>query len=180
LENSDFQPYGPMCAHRAPTSAVPRRPQEFVKIPGNPRTVLWQPACTTARDVSFLNTPRTPDRPAAGEKRRQLLESVDNDEQLADDVIQLFAAVAPAQVAAIRSACAREDARAIGEAAHSMRGSAANFGTDPLLQSLAELEALAGAGDLRTCHQLMGLIETQTATLLSLLGVSEEPLRCAS
>ena len=118
--------------------------------------------------------------PAAHDKRRQLLESVDNDQELADDVIRLFVGVAPAQLMAIRGAIARDDAPAISAAAHSMRGSAANFGADPLLESLADLEALAAAGDLSACRQLIGAIETQTATLLSLLAIPEDPLRCAS
>jgi HPt (histidine-containing phosphotransfer) domain-containing protein len=117
---------------------------------------------------------------AAGDKRRQLLESVDNDQQLADDVIRIFVAVAPVQLAEIRHAIEREDATAISAAAHGMRGSAANFGADPVLESLADLEALAAAGDLSACRQLIGAIETQTATLLNLLGIPEDPLRCAS
>jgi HPt (histidine-containing phosphotransfer) domain-containing protein len=122
-------------------------------------------------NVSLLNILRI---------RRQLLASVDNDEALADEVTQLFLSVAPTQLAAIRSAVTRADAQAIAAAAHAMRGSAANFGSDPLLDSLLALETLAAGGDPRACQPLIGTIEQQTATLLALLRVSEEALPCAS
>jgi two-component system sensor histidine kinase/response regulator len=118
--------------------------------------------------------------PVPDDKRRQLLASVDDDEALAMDIIRLFATTAPPQLAVIRAAIQGADAQLITVAAHGLRGAATNFGTDPLLDSLMELETLASRGDVPACAAIIGRIETQTAALIDLLGVWKEPLPCAS
>ncbi len=113
-------------------------------------------------------------------KRHQLLASVDHDETLARDMIRLFEREAPRQLAVIRAAVESADFAAVAAAAHSFRGSAANFGTDPVVDSLVDLEESAGQTDLQGCVTLIGRIDAQTAALLEVLRVSEEPVRCAS
>lgn len=124
--------------------------------------------------------PLTTKATAPSQKRRQLLDSVDNDEVLARDVIRLFAHQAPAQLAALREAIERADFVAIGQVAHTLRGSATNFGTDPVLDSLWEIEALAAGGDLRRCAAMIDRIDAQTLTLIEVLRATEESLPCAS
>jgi two-component system sensor histidine kinase/response regulator len=118
--------------------------------------------------------------PMPDDKRRKLLASVDNDEALASDIVRLFAATAPPQIAVIRAAIEGADAPRIAVAAHGLRGAATNFGTDPLIDSLIELETLAAQGNVPACAAIIGRIETQTTALIDLLRVWKEPLSCAS
>jgi two-component system sensor histidine kinase/response regulator len=113
-------------------------------------------------------------------KRRQLLASVDDDHALASDLVRLFSREAPGQVANLQAAIARGDMPSVAEGAHGLRGSATNFGEDPLLDTLTDLEAAAARGDEAGCTSLIGRVDSQTLLLISLLNASEEPLSCAS
>jgi len=114
------------------------------------------------------------------DKRRQLLRSVNNDGILAQDIIRLFEQDAPRQLRSMRDAIAAADGDAVYRAAHTLRGSVTNFGNDPLLDSLGELEAAATRGDMVACDGLSNRVASETATLLEVLRLAVEPLSCAS
>jgi signal transduction histidine kinase/CheY-like chemotaxis protein len=111
--------------------------------------------------------------------RRQLMAAVGGDEALLRDVVELFELDAPRQLAGIRSGIARGHAGDIYISAHTLRGSAANFGPTALLESLATLEQCAQLGDVAGATASADVVEAHTRALIDLLG-NEERLPCAS
>lgn len=86
----------------------------------------------------------------------------------------------PAQLARMQDAIASGDSAAVYLAAHALRGAAANFGSTPLLDSLAAIERSANANDLAECAVIAARAASQTAQLLARLAESQEVLPCAS
>jgi two-component system sensor histidine kinase/response regulator len=125
-------------------------------------------------------TPRNAATATPDDKRRQLLASVDDDHALARDLVGLFSREAPGQLADLRAAIARGDMPSVADGAHGLRGSATNFGNDPLLDTLTDLEAAAARGDAAGCADLIDRAGSQTLMLIDLLNATEEPLSCAS
>lgn len=70
--------------------------------------------------------------------------------QASDDVLQevigIYLAQAPAQVASIREAVARGDARILASAAHALRSSSGNVGARRVVEVCTELEKIGRAG----------------------------------
>jgi two-component system, sensor histidine kinase and response regulator len=118
-----------------------------------------------------------PQRPTIHER---VLESFGGDASLLAEVIGLFALEAPARIAELRSAIDSGDAGAIQAAAHTLRGSAANFGPSALLDAVTALEAAARAADVQGCAALLRRVEPCMADLLSTLTPTEVVLSCAS
>jgi two-component system sensor histidine kinase/response regulator len=112
--------------------------------------------------------------------RARLLESFGGDAVLLADVIRLFAADAPVRIAQLRAAIAAGDAAAIQAAAHTLRGSAANFGASTLLDAVGALEEAARTGDIPGCTTMARRVESCTADLLAMLASAEEVSLCAS
>jgi HPt (histidine-containing phosphotransfer) domain-containing protein len=78
--------------------------------------------------------------------RAQALEFVGGDARLLRELAQLFLDSYPAELAAVRLACARNDLRALGRAAHAMKGSIRIFDASAFEAAL-RVETLARAGD---------------------------------
>jgi two-component system sensor histidine kinase/response regulator len=112
--------------------------------------------------------------------RGKLLDAVGGDEALLRDVTRLFGKDAPVRIAALQSAIQAGEIAAVQSAAHSFRGSAANFGESALLRALGEIETAALAGNIAACAALLPRVEAATANLLTLLGGVGEVLSCAS
>jgi two-component system sensor histidine kinase/response regulator len=112
--------------------------------------------------------------------QEQLLESFGGDAALLADVIRLFAVDAPVRLAQLRAASAAADVVAIQAVAHTLRGSAANFGPSTLLDAIGALEEAARTGDVQACTTIARRVESCTADLLSTLASAEWVLQCAS
>ena len=81
------------------------------------------------------------DRPA-------LLERYAGHQELLFEIAELFLAEAPGRMAAMEDAMVRGDAGALSAAAHTLRGSAANFMATATVDAALRLEDAAGKGDL--------------------------------
>ena len=114
------------------------------------------------------------------EQRQRLRAGVGGDEALFAEIVQLFAADAPRQLACIRDGLAHDRVPDVFQAAHTLRGAVANFGPGPLLESLAVIEHAAKAGDLPECRAIVEQAAAQIGALLQLLDEAQPVLPCAS
>jgi len=101
---------------------------------------------------------------------RHLIESVGDDPGLQNEIIGLFQNEAPRQLEAIRVALAAGDGQATAIAAHTFRGSAANFGPGTLVESLKAVEIAAKSGNLTQAGAAFQRAEADTASLIALLA----------
>jgi HPt (histidine-containing phosphotransfer) domain-containing protein len=107
------------------------------------------------------------DRPA-------LLERYAEHQDLLFDIAGLFRAEAPQWMAAMTEAMARGDARALGSAAHSLRGSAGNFMATDTVDAALSLELAAGNGDLALAGSLLEALKKSVERLIRDLGDMSE------
>jgi HPt (histidine-containing phosphotransfer) domain-containing protein len=84
------------------------------------------------------------------------------DAALAAAMAALFLSECPHQLDAVRTAVAAADARALEQAAHSLRGSLGNFAANEATAAAARLEAFGRSGDL---SQAAGALLTLEAAI---------------
>ncbi|HEX2309383.1 MAG TPA: response regulator, partial [Vicinamibacterales bacterium] len=101
-------------------------------------------AASPGRDSEAPTADPEPD--AAAVDRAALLASFGDDPTLLREVIEVFLADTPKQMAALDSAVARRDAPAIAAAAHALKGSCGLFSTAGAYESAQRLEKLAREG----------------------------------
>lgn len=77
-----------------------------------------------------------------------VLERLGGDEALLQEVAQLFLEEYPALMSEICAAAQDGDARRVERAAHSLKGSIANFGAEPAVQAALAVETIGRSGDL--------------------------------
>jgi len=94
-----------------------------------------------------------------------LLSLVGGDENLLSDIIGIFLNECTELMAAMREAIERRDAKALGFAAHSFKGSAGNFAVLEPVDLAMQLEALAGAGDLEGAESVFQELQVQVDRL---------------
>lgn len=90
--------------------------------------------------------PLTPHAPAVDFTRLNEFRELDGDLELVSEVVALFIADAPGRLAAIATAHARGNVALLSEAAHALKGSAANVGAEALVALSARIEEVASAG----------------------------------
>ncbi len=117
----------------------------------------------------------SPLTPTPGECRRTaaatILERFLGDRELLSSVAQTFVARVPVLLDELDDAVTRGDADAVQRAAHSLKGSAGNFGHGPSFEAAAALERLGRSGDLG------GVVKAHTAvkaTLSDLVALLDE------
>jgi two-component system sensor histidine kinase/response regulator len=93
-----------------------------------------------------LESDTGPEPDAATVDRDALLASFGDDPTLLHEVIEVFLADTPKQMAALDSAVARRDATAIASAAHALKGSCGLFSTAGAYESAQRLEKVAREG----------------------------------
>ncbi|HET6327248.1 MAG TPA: Hpt domain-containing protein, partial [Planctomycetaceae bacterium] len=88
----------------------------------------------------------------AGERpvfdRQMALERINGEEQLLDEVIQLFLSDAPSRLAEVRASLEQGDPKRLQIAAHSLKGAAGYVGADRTAAQALKLEELGQKGDL--------------------------------
>lgn len=91
------------------------------------------------------------------------LERLGGEEELLREVARLFLDEYPMLMNEIRSAAALRDASALERAAHSMKGSVSNFGTERVYDAAYALERMGRAGDLSTAAECIEKLESALA-----------------
>lgn len=88
-----------------------------------------------------------------------LLARVDGDRQFLKELIELFIADCPEQMAAIHDAIARGDADGLQRTSHSLRGSVSNFFAPAPVEAALRLETRGRTGDLAGIEKEYGDLE---------------------
>jgi CheY-like chemotaxis protein len=114
-------------------------------------------------DVAAKDTP-----PAS---RQSFLEMFDGDADLLREVATAYLEWEPALRAQLRGASGSGDAAAVRAAAHSLKGSVANFGAEAATSALARIEESAVRGDLRGAAMALAEFEPAADALRSELDL---------
>jgi signal transduction histidine kinase/CheY-like chemotaxis protein/HPt (histidine-containing phosphotransfer) domain-containing protein len=98
--------------------------------------------------IETLATPR-PSAPAAPALDKEtLIDRFDGDRALLDEIATIFLADYPNRLAAVQAAVEQRDSAALQAAAHSLKGSAGNFGAALAVEAALRLELMGHGGDL--------------------------------
>jgi HPt (histidine-containing phosphotransfer) domain-containing protein len=93
----------------------------------------------------------------------ELSASVGGDQEFLAELVEDFLADAPAQLEALRTAAASDDAGTARRAAHTLKGTSRTFGAVELGSMCQEAETAAGAGDVGTVAALLEGIDAEWA-----------------
>jgi two-component system sensor histidine kinase/response regulator len=111
--------------------------------------------------------------PEAGDEpvldRAVLLERVQGDGELLEELVTLFLAAYPQQLADLRAAVARGDSAGVYRTAHSLKGSVGNFAARPAVEAARTLEEMAHAGDLSRAPFVLADLESAMERLRPVL-----------
>ncbi len=97
------------------------------------------------------------------------LHHCDGDVELLHEVAALFLDDCPRRLVDLRDAGARQDAKALDNAAHSLKGSAGNFGAEAAVAAAERLEQMARAGDLSHAAEACIALEEEIGRLCKAL-----------
>ncbi len=95
----------------------------------------------------------------------ELLSRLEGDRELLSEIVQEFLRDCPKLVARIRDAIAAADGDALARAAHSLKGSAANFAAKSVFQAALELERIGGERDLARAEGAYSILEEELRRL---------------
>lgn len=88
------------------------------------------------------------------------LERMGGDEEILKEIAALFIEDSPEQLRRIRQAIDADDAHALERAAHTLKGSVANFGAENAVQAALTLEIMGRKGQLTHANQRYQELET--------------------
>lgn len=97
------------------------------------------------------------------------MERMDGDGALLKEVIEIFLEDAPALLSALGSAVRRMDAAAMENAAHTLKGAAANISAKGIQQLSGAMQELVRKGQIAEAAGLMDDMEAQYADLARIL-----------
>jgi PAS domain S-box-containing protein len=97
--------------------------------------------------------------------QKALLDGLDGNRTLLRQLARLFLTDAPKRLEAIRAAFAAKDCEALGQAAHALKGSAANFGAAQLVGTLAQVEAHAKTREFEKALTYLPALESGLTTV---------------
>lgn len=86
--------------------------------------------------------------------RNFALEQAGDDEEMLAELLELFRDSSASDLARINDGLASEDAVAVADAAHSIKGASASLGVEGLRKIAAELERIGRANDLSQGREL--------------------------
>jgi two-component system sensor histidine kinase/response regulator len=110
----------------------------------------------------------------------EMLARVGDDRELLAEVIELFLEDAPMDIETIRRGLDDGDSAVVRRAAHSLAGSAGNFGATDVTALARQLEAHALAEDVVATQQVFPSLQAAVLRLLDRLLVIQAELACAS
>jgi len=101
---------------------------------------------------------------AGGERimdRASALARLGGDEQLLNELIELFDVEYVQQRSALREAVRSEDLEGVGRIAHALRGAVSNFGAQPAIDAAHALEDASTTGDVQTAREALKRFERE-------------------
>lgn len=104
---------------------------------------------------------------------REALNRLDDDTALMAMLIAVFIKECPAYIARLQAACERQDLQGLGEAAHTVKGSAATIGFEWVRQLAEDLEVACRQSGVKSITSF----ENSTSKLIDVLQHCESPLK---
>ena len=104
----------------------------------------------------------------------QTLERLGGDQELLQEVLEIFREEAPKHLAGLREAITQQDAESIERIAHSLQGELGYLGIAELSHGARELEARGRTSDFQGALSLFPPFEAAMARLLGSMGVTEK------
>lgn len=95
--------------------------------------------------------------------------SPDGDTHFLRELVSIYLEDTPKQIDALEAALARQDPAAIIRAAHTLKGSAGNFGAARFTQLAQEIEAYGKANDLAAASQALPAFKAEHALVITAL-----------
>lgn len=120
-------------------------------------------------NVKPAHTPQVLDRAA-------LLDRVGGDLEFLQEIAGLFLEDCPRLLAEILTAVTGGDARTLEYAAHTLKGSVANFGAEAARDAALRLETLGRAGDLKPAPEAYTALEQEIQRFTQALGALSQEL----
>ncbi len=127
------------------------------------------------------------DRPSGAPSRSgvldlaRLLERVGGDRKALAELVRIFRADAPKQVARIRKAVRESDAAELRAAAHALKGAVSNFAAPPATEAALRLQKMGETGSLEGADGALLKVEKEIEALLaSLAAAVRRPARAAA
>ena len=100
----------------------------------------------------------------------ELLEHVDGDRELLAEIVQLFEIALPTILQELRESIAKGDATEIARAAHTLKGSVANFGRQAAYRAVEQMEDFAKQDDMPRTAAVLDVVESELKRLQAALG----------
>lgn len=97
--------------------------------------------------------------------RQAALERVEGDEALLKEIAQMFLDMCDDMIAEVRTAAVHRDAKALHIAAHTLKGTVANFGARDCVDASLALELKGRSGDIEGLEPLLLRLQLGMATL---------------
>ena len=104
-----------------------------------------------------------------GQARGDFLATLDGDQTLLQCVVDLFVRDFPHTLEGLRGGVAREDAPAVAQAAHTLKGMISNFYAGPALTAARRLETISRTGDLTDAGDALASLELELERLSAAL-----------
>ena len=101
------------------------------------------------------------------------LERVGGDEELLKEIADLFVEDAPQLLEAIRVAIEKKDGSALHRAAHSLKGSVANFGAEKAVEMAFQLEKMGKSNHLDGVDGVFAVLRGEIEMVSDALGKIE-------
>jgi CheY-like chemotaxis protein len=117
---------------------------------------------------SLVSTSRAP-RDDASMMTEQVLARVGGDHELLAEISRLFVDDAPQHLERIRAALDARDGDSLRRAAHALKGAAANFDADGVVNAARALEEMGRSGSFEDHDQVWRELMTETERLISVL-----------
>jgi HPt (histidine-containing phosphotransfer) domain-containing protein len=101
--------------------------------------------------------------------RADLMRRLGDDEELAVKILRDFVSITPARLASLTEAMRTQDAKAVHEVGHALKGSSATIGAKALAAATGELEKAGKVGDLNDLERLLREAEQEFERLREVL-----------
>jgi signal transduction histidine kinase/DNA-binding response OmpR family regulator len=121
-------------------------------------------AVTETATPTLIEVQAAPTPPIAWD-RAKALERVDGDEQLLQEVVQIFLEESPKQLAKLRQAVTVGDADLLERAAHSMKGELGYLAVPDSCQKARVLEQMGRTRNLEQAAETLAVLETEVSAL---------------
>lgn len=87
------------------------------------------------------------------------MEQVGDDEELLDELVELFQESSLSDLAKINNSLAEKDSQGVGDAAHSIKGAAASLGIEGIRLVAASIEKSSREGSLQSAQEMIPELE---------------------